>query len=279
VVARKDVAIAPIIQEILSIARRLAAAMAWKKSPESLRQAFNGAVPNDPSVERRQDPEHQALVGGHLFAMIQNEEMVLRLGPADREALLAFAGAAPYERSPGEFDREYVQVPTSMLGAMDELRAWTTKAFQYGQQLVAMREEEETPPREVFRLVRKQNAVVMSLGDTGPSTTRRAPPPKVKPAPKKAAPKKAAPEKAAPQKKAKKAAPKKKSAKGATKKAAPKKAAPKKKAKKAAPNKKSAKAAPKKAAPNKKAKKAAPKRAKKAAPKKKSAKAAAKKRR
>ena len=165
--------------------------MAWKKSPETLRQAFSGAMPTDPAIERStpgKDPS--ASVGGHLFATIREEMMVLRLADSDREALLAFAGSAAWEKRPGEFDREYVVVPTSMLGAMDELRAWTLKAFQHAQTLPPAPpppdEEEEDPASRVVELEPVRKAMVMASVSGGvkpilrttPTSTERASSPK-----------------------------------------------------------------------------------------------------
>lgn len=106
--------------------------MTWKKSSEGLKAIFETALPADPRVARRQMFGYpSAFVNGHLFTGLHEERMVVRLDEAERNELLGVEGACIFEPVEGRPMREYVVVPSSILGDQGTLRRWTARALSY----------------------------------------------------------------------------------------------------------------------------------------------------
>lgn len=128
---------------------------------EALEKAFRVALPEGAEVRQRKKFDCPgAFLGEHMFALLYKGQVVLRLDESDRQALLAFADAVPFEVN-GERLREYVVVPEDMSKARDELRAWMAKAAQY----VATLPPAEAPevPIPVVPLKRTRAAIHRSL--------------------------------------------------------------------------------------------------------------------
>ena len=70
-----------------------------------------------------------AYVRGKPFASLSNAGLGLKLGPADRAALLAQPGAAPLRYEPDSPpSKQYVVVPRAMLNAPDDLASWIERS-------------------------------------------------------------------------------------------------------------------------------------------------------
>ena len=106
-----------------------ASGMAWRKPPPELVARFDAALPDDPACERRQMfgcPA--AFVRGNMFAGLHQESVFVRLGGADRAALLD-AGGQPFEPMPGRVMREYLVAPAAVRDEARALRRWLGRAF------------------------------------------------------------------------------------------------------------------------------------------------------
>ena len=107
----------------------------WRKAPPELIEVFESVFPGPPAVARQMFGYPAGFVNGNMFMGLLQEEMNLRLGPADRSELLAMEGASVFEPMPGRPMAEYVKVPPSLLANADELEAWVAKALAYGASL------------------------------------------------------------------------------------------------------------------------------------------------
>ena len=115
--------------------------MTWTKSPPHLLALFKQVRPSEAA-----GVQHRTMFGcpccfvnGQMFMVLHEGKLVLRLPEADRAALLAMPGAAPFAPTPGRGMREYVTVPPAMLVDGPELRGWVERALTYAASL---------PPRE-----------------------------------------------------------------------------------------------------------------------------------
>jgi TfoX/Sxy family transcriptional regulator of competence genes len=70
-----------------------------------------------------------------MFAGLHQEDMILRLGEADRAQLLKRPGAKLFEPMPGRPMREYVVVPPPLLDSETQLNTWLEKALTYTRSL------------------------------------------------------------------------------------------------------------------------------------------------
>ena len=108
--------------------------MAWAKPSPRLIARFDRALPADPRIERRQMFGCPcAFTGGQMFAGLFQEQLFVRLGEAERAALLAEPGAAPFVPMPGRVMREYVCVPRPLTSR--RLPQWLLAAFAYAASL------------------------------------------------------------------------------------------------------------------------------------------------
>ena len=88
----------------------------------------------DPRVERRKMFGYPcAFAGGNMFTGLHQESMIVRLGEAERAALLREKGAAPFVPVAGRPMREYVTLPP-MMSAQDA-RVWTARSLDYAASL------------------------------------------------------------------------------------------------------------------------------------------------
>lgn len=71
-------------------------------------------------------------VRGRPFASLSNVGLALKLGPADRSALLALPGAVALRYAPDSPpSKQYVVVPRAMLAAPSELAGWLARSAAY----------------------------------------------------------------------------------------------------------------------------------------------------
>ncbi len=110
----------------------------WRPSPPELIAVFDQLMESVPDAEQRKMFGYPAaFVNGNMFAGLHQENMVLRLKEADRDALLAVKGAAPFEPMPGRAMKEYIAVPETFLEQPAELRKWLARSFAYAGSLPA----------------------------------------------------------------------------------------------------------------------------------------------
>ena len=108
----------------------------WRPAPEALKQVFEKAIQSFPEAEPRNVFGYPAaVVNGHMFAGLHQEDMILRLGEADRAQLLKRPGAKLFEPMPGRPMREYVVVPPPILKSATQLSNWLEKALTYTRSL------------------------------------------------------------------------------------------------------------------------------------------------
>ncbi|MBP6011457.1 MAG: TfoX/Sxy family protein [Alphaproteobacteria bacterium] len=105
--------------------------MAWRKSPPALIAAFDAALPDDASVERRKMFGYPAAFAhGHLFTGLHQESLMVRLGEAQRAALVK-SGGRPFEPMPGRTMREYVVVPDDIVANRRALATWLKRGLAH----------------------------------------------------------------------------------------------------------------------------------------------------
>jgi TfoX/Sxy family transcriptional regulator of competence genes len=122
--------------------------MDWERSPEALAETFYQALPEDPRVVRRKTFGYpSAVVGGHMFASLHVDKVVIRLPDAARNELLARPNAKIFEPMAGRPMREYVVAPTEIVDDPAELRRWLEKAFAYATELPE-KERKPAKPRK-----------------------------------------------------------------------------------------------------------------------------------
>ncbi len=76
--------------------------MELAKSPEALAETFHQALPEDPRIVRRKMFGYpSAVVGGHMFASLHGESVIIRLPDDARAELLARPNAKIFEPMAG----------------------------------------------------------------------------------------------------------------------------------------------------------------------------------
>jgi TfoX/Sxy family transcriptional regulator of competence genes len=103
------------------------------------------------ATHKLKDAEHRKMFGfpavfvhGNMFASLFNDSLILRLSPAEREAL-ATIGGSPFEPMPGRPMREYLAVPDKIIMSPEELTGWLIKARAYAAGLTS---QAKTPSRK-----------------------------------------------------------------------------------------------------------------------------------
>ncbi len=108
----------------------------WRPAPDKLKQVFEKAIQSFPETEPRNVFGYPAaVVNGHMFAGLHQEDMILRQGEVDRAQLLKRPGAKLFEPMPGRPMREYVVVPSPILKSATQLNNWLEKALTYTRSL------------------------------------------------------------------------------------------------------------------------------------------------
>jgi TfoX/Sxy family transcriptional regulator of competence genes len=128
--------------------------MAWSKSSPELLRAFDAALPQRALVERRKMFGYPAaFVNGNMFAGLHQDDVLVRLPEAERQALLA-SGGRYFEPMPGRVVRNYLLLPEASDGAM--LALWLRKAFDHTSQLPAKSRRSIKPKAGSTRLAAKR---------------------------------------------------------------------------------------------------------------------------
>ena len=105
--------------------------MKFEKPPPSLVSLFEARIAGTGAERRSMFGCPCAFAGGNMCAGLFGGSLFVRLGEADRAALLALQGARPFEPMPGRTMREYVVVPPSMHADPGALDGWIAKAVAY----------------------------------------------------------------------------------------------------------------------------------------------------
>jgi TfoX/Sxy family transcriptional regulator of competence genes len=110
--------------------------MKLPKASDAVVALFGDAVPVDaPGVQRRQMFGYPAaFVNGNLFMSVYRDDVVLRLGEADR-AELADIGGRGFEPMPGRPMTGYMLVPPAVRDDRSALVDWVDRALAFGAEL------------------------------------------------------------------------------------------------------------------------------------------------
>ncbi|HYO43307.1 MAG TPA: TfoX/Sxy family protein [Candidatus Limnocylindrales bacterium] len=104
--------------------------MDFSKAPPELVDRFGACLPEDPAVKRR--PMFgwpSATVGGHMFASLFRDAVVVRLPPD------AVPGGLPFQPMPGRTMTGYVVLPQDAAIDTVALRGWLDLAFRAAAEL------------------------------------------------------------------------------------------------------------------------------------------------
>jgi TfoX/Sxy family transcriptional regulator of competence genes len=123
--------------------------MAWRKAPESLVSLFRASLPDDPRVEHRKMFGYAAaFTGGHLFAGLHQEDLILRLPEDQRGEAVRMIGARPFEPMPGRAMREYVALSAAERIEPEQLRSWLARSFAFARALPPKAAKTASPKRK-----------------------------------------------------------------------------------------------------------------------------------
>jgi len=71
-------------------------------------------------------------INNNMFVGIHQDTIILRLSEKDREEILSTNDeAAPFEPMEGRIMKEYIALPESIYGNMDEFRKWLNRSYKY----------------------------------------------------------------------------------------------------------------------------------------------------
>ena len=107
----------------------------FSKSPPELVARFAELAELVPEATRRPMFGYPSLViGGHMFAGLYQDSLVLRLGAGDRAELTSRHGAAQFEPMPGRPMTGFVIVPPALV-ADPAVERWLGRAFEHAKSL------------------------------------------------------------------------------------------------------------------------------------------------
>ena len=110
----------------------------FEKSSAELVARFDATAARFPEAERRKMFGYPALfVGGNLVTGLFAQQWMIRLGDADRAALLALPGAGPFEPMPGRSMKGYATLPPDLVADDAALDGWIRRAIAFGRTLPA----------------------------------------------------------------------------------------------------------------------------------------------
>jgi hypothetical protein len=105
-------------------------AVEFTPSPDVLAETFAACLPDEPGIVRRKMfGWPSATIGGHMFASLHREAIVVRLPPGDMTELLALPGARPFEPMPGRVMTGYGVLPTDLNADRAAVRLWIARAY------------------------------------------------------------------------------------------------------------------------------------------------------
>jgi TfoX/Sxy family transcriptional regulator of competence genes len=134
--------------------------VAWVKAKGEMIAAFDGALPKDARVERRNMFGFPVgFVNGNMFAGLHQNRVALRLPDDPRERAHHEHGAQPFEPMPGRVMKEWVVLPARANTDAKLLAGLAAQAFAYTQALPAKKAKpKKVAPAQSKRTVRKPAA-------------------------------------------------------------------------------------------------------------------------
>ena len=109
----------------------MAKAVATAPAPADKLELYEKLVATNPNVERKGATVPYTSVNGHMFSYLSKDgKLALRLPEADREAFLKKYKAKLCEAY-GVVQREYVEVPDSLLASTRELKKYFDSSFAW----------------------------------------------------------------------------------------------------------------------------------------------------
>jgi TfoX/Sxy family transcriptional regulator of competence genes len=109
--------------------------MKFDKSPHWLVQLFEALQGETGGTPRKMFGYPCAFENGQLFAGLFGDGMFVRLGEADRAALLSLPGATQFAPMAGRPMREYAMLPPSMLEDEEAVKSWLRRGLAFAQSL------------------------------------------------------------------------------------------------------------------------------------------------
>ena len=119
--------------------------MKFDKSPHWLVELFGALQPEVGGTPRLMFGYPCAFENGQMFAGLFGDALFVRLGEADRAALLALKGAAPFAPMPGRPFTNYLVLPPSMLEDEEAVRGWMSRARAFAKTLPAKAPKAKRP--------------------------------------------------------------------------------------------------------------------------------------
>ncbi len=113
--------------------------MKFDKSPHWLVDLFRALQPEVGGDPRQMFGYPAAFIDGQMYGGLFGDGLILRLGEADRRALLSLPGAAPFSPMPGRASSKWVSLPPSMLEDEEAVKSWMRRALAFAKTL---------PPKE-----------------------------------------------------------------------------------------------------------------------------------
>jgi TfoX/Sxy family transcriptional regulator of competence genes len=108
----------------------------FPKMDPAAKALFEAIVPERPGVEVRPMFGHLAgFVHGNMFVGLFGPHVFVRLGPEEREELMAEAGTALFEPMPGRAMKEYVVMPTGWRSQPEHARSWAARSYEWAARL------------------------------------------------------------------------------------------------------------------------------------------------
>lgn len=115
----------------------------WEPASDAWVSAFDKATADAPGVQRRKMFGYPAaFVNGKMAAGLHEVGLVLRLGAADREALLA-KGGRPFEPMPGRVMGGFVVAPAALADRPAELKRWLQRSYEHAGSLPAKKKKKK----------------------------------------------------------------------------------------------------------------------------------------
>jgi TfoX/Sxy family transcriptional regulator of competence genes len=110
----------------------------FEKSPPELVERFDTVATRHPAGQRRKMFGYPALfVGGNLATGLFADMWMVRLAPADLDALLALPGAAPFSPMPGRTMTGYATLPADVVADNLALDEWLGRSLAFAATLPA----------------------------------------------------------------------------------------------------------------------------------------------
>jgi TfoX/Sxy family transcriptional regulator of competence genes len=155
--------------------------MKWRKSPDSLMQAFDHSLPVVDGVERRAMFGYPcAFFHGHLFCGLHQESIFVLLSEARRDGLVA-EGATVFEPTPARTMNEYVVVPAEIVADRQRLRALLSDALAHASSLAPKQakatatKKKARPPKRAAVAVKKPKHAARKATVAKARSTKAAP--------------------------------------------------------------------------------------------------------